>query len=139
MVHGAGAVVSSGGYRLPPGRRVIDAVQVAGGLAGDALPDAVNLAALLTDGERVYVPAVGESVPSLVVGPPGTTVPAGPVNLNTATADDLDSLPGIGPATAAAIIAHRDQHGPFATVDDLADVRGIGPAKVEALRGLVTT
>ncbi|MEZ5272883.1 MAG: helix-hairpin-helix domain-containing protein [Ilumatobacteraceae bacterium] len=63
---------------------------------------------------------------------------AGPVNLNTATADELDGLPGVGPATAAAIIAHRDAHGPFASVDQLADVRGIGPAKLEALRGLVT-
>ena len=63
---------------------------------------------------------------------------AGPVNLNTATADDLDALPGVGPAPAAAILAHRDQMGPFGAVDDLADVRGIGPAKLDALRGLVT-
>ena len=60
------------------------------------------------------------------------------MNLNTATATDLESLPGVGPATAATILAHREQHGPFASVDDLADVRGIGPAKLEALRGLVT-
>ncbi len=139
VVHVAGAVTSSGVYRLAPGSRVVDAVQAAGGLAGDALPDAVNLAALLTDGERVYVPRVGESIPPLVSVSSASSTAPGPVNLNTATADDLDSLPGIGPATAAAIIDHRDQHGPFVTVDDLADVRGIGPAKVEALRGLVTT
>ena len=65
-------------------------------------------------------------------------MPAGPVNVNTATADQLDVLPGVGPTTAAAIVAHREQHGPFQSVDQLGDVRGIGPAKLEALRGLVT-
>jgi competence protein ComEA len=138
VVHVAGAVAHTGVYRLPAGSRVVDAVQTAGGLAPDAAPDAVNLAAQVADGQRVYVPRVGEVVP---VEPPGggSTVPSGPVNLNSATADELDALPGVGPATAAAIIAHREQHGPFGSVDDLADVRGIGPAKVEALRGLVTT
>ncbi len=139
VVHVAGAVASSGVYRLPAGSRVIDAVQSAGGLAPDAQPDAVNLAALLADGERVYVPRLGEEVSPIVATTPGSTVAAGPVNLNSASADELDSLPGIGPATAAAIIAHRDLHGPFASLEDLADVRGIGPAKIEALRGLVTT
>jgi competence protein ComEA len=138
VVHVAGAVASSGVYRLPAGSRVVDAVQTAGGFAPDAAPDAVNLAALVTDGQRVYVPRAGEVVPAEPSGG-GSTVPAGPVNLNSATADELDALPGVGPATAAAIIAHREQHGPFGSVDDLADVRGIGPAKVEALRGLVTT
>ena len=65
-------------------------------------------------------------------------VPAGPIDLNHATVDELDVLPGIGPATAAAIVDHREQNGPFATVDDLEDVRGIGPAKLEAIRDLVT-
>lgn len=142
VVHVAGAVQSPGVYRLPGSARVIDAVQTAGGLAGDANPDAINLAAPVTDGERVYVPRVGEVAPPVVSGGSGggagVTAPAGPVNLNTATADDLDVLPGVGPATAAAILAYRDQHGPFASVDDLGEVRGIGPAKLEALRGLVT-
>ena len=85
-------------------------------------------------------PKVGEVAPVVVDsgGSPAVTTPSGPVNLNTATADDLDSLPGVGPSTAAAILAHREQHGPFTTVDELAEVRGIGPAKLEALRGLVT-
>ncbi|MBI4935749.1 MAG: helix-hairpin-helix domain-containing protein [Actinobacteria bacterium] len=139
VVHVAGAVAHPGVYRVAPASRVIDAVDRAGGLAGDAQPDALNLAAPLIDGERVYVPRVGESVP---VATPAvgevSDAPAGPVNLNRAEADELDQLPGVGPATAAAIIAHREQHGPFASVDDLADVRGIGPAKLEALRGLVT-
>jgi competence protein ComEA len=79
-------------------------------------------------------------IPAVVAGEPATdaTVPAAPVNVNTATADQLDVLPGVGPATAAAIVAHRQQHGPFQTVEQLGDVRGIGPAKLDALRGLVT-
>ena len=67
-----------------------------------------------------------------------TSAPAGPVDLNRATAEDLDSLPGVGPSTASAIIAFRDEHGPFGSVDDLLDVRGIGPAKLDAMRSLVT-
>lgn len=137
VVHVAGAVGHSGVYRVPAGSRVVDVVQVAGGLAADAQPDAINLAAPVTDGERVYVPRLGEPLP--VVGGPSTTgAPPGPVDLNTASADQLDELPGIGPATAAAIVAHREQFGPFSSVDDLADVKGIGPAKIEVLRGLVT-
>lgn len=142
VVHVAGAVKSPGVYRLTAGSRVIDAVEAAGGVAADSNSDAVNLAAALTDGERVYVPRVGEVAPVVASGSAGGagagTTPSGPVNLNSATADDLDTLPGVGPATAAAILTYRDQHGPFASVDDLGEVRGIGPAKLDALRGLVT-
>jgi competence protein ComEA len=139
VVHVAGAVRTTGVYRLPSGSRVIDAVQRAGGLTADAQPDAVNLAAPLADGERVYVPRLGEAVPVSASVGAASTAPPGPIDINRATADELDALPGIGPTTAAAIVAHRDQNGPFGSVDDLADVRGIGPAKMEALRGLVTT
>ncbi|MGB8862071.1 MAG: ComEA family DNA-binding protein [Ilumatobacteraceae bacterium] len=144
VVHVAGAVQAPGVYQLPAGARAVDAVQAAGGLAADANSDAINLAAPLADGQRVYVPRVGEAVPVVVGGSSGAAessgaaAATGPVNLNSATADDLDSLPGVGPSTAAAILAYRDQHGPFASVEALADVRGIGPAKLEALRGLVT-
>jgi competence protein ComEA len=139
VVHVAGAVQSPGVYRLSPGARVIDAVDAAGGVAADSNPDAINLAATLVDGERVYVPRLGEVAPAVVAGTIDDGTPAnGPVNLNTATSDDLDTLPGVGPTTAAAILAYRDQHGPFGSIDDLGEVSGIGPAKIEALRGLVT-
>ena len=146
VVHVAGAVVAPGVYRLPATARVVDALTAAGGAAPMARTDAVNLAAAVHDGDRVYVPTVDE-VPSVPAGVSGTAapggvaagVPSGPVDLNTATVDELDGLPGVGPATAAAIVAYRDANGPFASVDGLADVRGIGPAKLEAIRSLVTT
>lgn len=139
VVHVAGAVVAPGVHLLPAGARTIDAVTAAGGLTADANVDAVNLAAPMVDGQRVYVPRVGEVPPVVVDSGAGPTAaaPSGPVNVNTATADELDSLPGVGPSTAAAILAHRQQHGPFAAIEELGEVRGIGPAKLEALRGLV--
>jgi competence protein ComEA len=97
----------------------------------------VELAAPLTDGERVYVPRVGEAPPPPTGSTAGTSSSRGPVDLNRASAADLESLPGIGPALAQAIIDHRSQDGPFRSVDDLADVRGIGPAKMDQLRPLV--
>jgi competence protein ComEA len=147
VVHVAGAVVSPGVRRLPLGSRVTDALDAAGGaLPGADLPR-INLAAPLVDGQQVYVPKPGEDVPVAAGGglPSGTggagtggPVPGAPVDLNTATAEQLDTLPGVGPATAAAIIAHREQHGPFTSVDQLLDVRGIGEAKLEQLRDLVS-
>jgi len=134
VVHVAGAVQRSGVYRLRDGDRVVDAVEAAGGMAANAEADAINLAARLLDGQRVYVPRVGEAVP--LDGAPEQ--PSGPVDLNAATEEQLDDLPGVGPATAAAIVAHRVANGPFGSVDDLGDVRGIGAAKLEALRDLVT-
>ena len=140
VVYVAGAVAEPGVYTLPPLSRVTDAMSAAGGALATADLDVVNLAATVHDGERIYVPVVGEIVPAVLAGDAvaDATIPAGPVNVNTATADQLDVLPGVGPTTAAAIIAFREQHGPFQTVDQLGDVRGIGPAKLEALRGLVT-
>ncbi|CAN5457615.1 hypothetical protein BH10ACT2_BH10ACT2_03820 [soil metagenome] len=138
VVHVAGAVNAPGVYQVAAGSRVIDAVTAASGFAADANPDAVNLAALLADSERVYVPAIGESVAPVVVAAGGTTAEVGPININSADSKRLEDLPGVGPATATAIIAYRDQHGPFGSVEQLADVRGIGPAKLDAIRALVT-
>jgi competence protein ComEA len=140
VVYVTGAVRVPGVYTLGPADRVTDAIDAAGGPGSDADLGVVNLAAIVHDGERIYVPKVGETVPA-VVGDPvfvDDTVAAGPVNINSATADQLDVLPGVGPTTAVAIVAHRQQHGPFQTVEQLGDVRGIGPAKLDALRGLVT-
>lgn len=137
VVHVAGAVVAPGVHRLPPGARVIDAVDAAGGLAPDADAGAVNLAALAADGSQVYVPRVGEAPPMSAAGAPGEPAASGPVDLNTADEAALDTLPGIGPATAAAIVDHRERHGPFASVEGLLEVRGIGEAKLAALRDLV--
>ncbi len=147
LVHVAGAVLRPGVVLLRAGARATDAVDAVGGATNDADLDAVNLAAPLRDGDRLYVPHVGQPVPSVVAAsggfpsvaaPPGSAPPTGPVDLNRATVDELDALPGVGPATAAAIVAFRETHGPFSSVDDLLDVRGIGPAKLEAIRVLVT-
>jgi len=144
VVHVAGAVVAPGLHELSPGARVADAIGAAGGLLAEADEARINLAAPVADGERVYVPVVGENTPSVVVGgtqPPegaGGGPPAGPVNLNTADEAALDVLPGVGPATATAIITYREEIGGFTSVEELLDVPGIGEAKLEQLRPLVT-
>lgn len=143
VVHVAGAVAGPGVYRLAGDARVHTAIEAAGGVAPDADLDGLNLAAAVVDGERVYVPVVGEVDPATVPARPTTTAgpsasTSGPLDLNTATAAEFDSLPGVGPATATAIVDDRERNGPFATVDDLDRVPGIGPAKLAALRDLVT-
>jgi competence protein ComEA len=142
VVHVAGAVAAPGVHELPPGSRVVDAIEAAGGLVADADEARINLAAPVADGERVYVPRVGEVEPPPVSGSSGGgdagEGATGPVDLNRADEAALDALPGVGPATAAAIIEHRDQIGGFTSVDQLLDVRGIGEAKLEQLRPLVT-
>lgn len=144
LVHVAGAVVDPGVHELPTGARVVDAIEAAGGLTPAADGSRINLAARVADGERVYVPAVGEAAPPLLADGAGadgsgtSAAPVGPVDLNDADEAALDALPGIGPATAAAIIEHRRQIGRFTSVEQLLDVRGIGEAKLEQLRPLVT-
>ncbi len=138
LAHAAGAVRSPGVYSLPAGARVRDLVDAAGGAAHDADLDRINLAAPVADGSQVYVPRKGEAVPSGAPGGAGETAPAGPLDLNTATLEQLDALPGVGPATAKAILDERAKRGRFGSVDELLDVRGIGPAKLDAIRDLVT-
>lgn len=144
VVHVAGAVASAGVYRVEAGARVDEAIRLAGGPTPDADIDVVNLAAVVVDGSRIYVPHVGETIRPEVVPTGGgggvvTTIAAGPVNVNVATIEELDQLPGVGPATAAAILTERERNGPFVSVDDLDRVPGIGPARLDALRDLVTT
>jgi competence protein ComEA len=139
VVHAAGAVAHPGLYRLVRGARVDDLLRAAGGAAPDADLDRVNLAAPVADGSRVYVARVGEPVPAASAGASGDgSEDSGPVDLNTATLEQLDDLPGVGPATAKAIIDERTRRGRFGSVDDLLNVRGIGPAKLDAIRDLVT-
>ncbi|MDF1541666.1 MAG: ComEA family DNA-binding protein [Anaerosomatales bacterium] len=143
-VHVAGAVRVPGLYELEPGARVGDALTVAGGTLDDAALDAVNLARLLADGEQVYVPSE-EEVEAGVAQPgaaaagaaPNAAPGGGAVDINTATAGELEALPGVGPATAAKIIAEREANGPFAAPEDLMRVAGIGEKKFEALRDLI--
>ena len=139
VVHVAGAVKNPGLIVGAAGWRVADAIAAAGGTSPGADLDRVNLAAPIADGERLFVPEVDEDPPPVVTGT-GSAASAGPsaesqpVDVNAAGPGELERLPGVGPVTAAAIVAHRDAHGSFGSVDALVAVRGIGPATVEALR-----
>lgn len=137
-----GAVSNPGVYELDADARVNDAIQVAGGLTSEADAAAINRAALLTDGQKVYVPHVGEEVETTAgaatpASPGGASSDASPVNINTASVDDLDTLPGIGPSTAQAIVDERAQNGAFASIEDIMRVSGIGEKKFEKLKGLI--
>lgn len=132
VVDVAGAVRRPGVYRLPTGARVTDAIDRAGGPAGDALLEAINRAARLTDGQQVVVPARGPAGAAAAVGvPPGDE---GPISLGSATVEQLDTIDGIGPVTAEKIIEYRDQHGGLGSVEQLDELSGIGPATMESLR-----
>ena len=140
VVHVVGEVQRPGLYRLRDGARIADAVRRAGGARRGADLAALNLAAPLVDGVQVLVPA--RARPSGAV-PGGTTpsdgvVPVGPISLSSATIEEFDELPGVGPITAQKIVDYRAEHGPFASVDDLDAVPGIGPTRIEQLRDLVT-
>jgi competence protein ComEA len=138
VVHVVGAVYEPGLYRLDEGSRIDDAVRKAGGAKPKAALELVNLAAPVADGQQVVVPvrsgpadapATAESVPGAAGG--------GPVHLNTATLDELDALPGVGPVTAQKILDYRAAKGAFSSVDELDAVPGIGPARLEQLKPLV--
>ncbi|MFV0260727.1 MAG: helix-hairpin-helix domain-containing protein [Acidimicrobiales bacterium] len=146
-VHMAGAVHRPGVVLLQPGSRVVDAIDAAGGATPEADLDLLNLAAPVADGIQIRVPVAGETVvgPAAPGSVPTGSEPAGasgadgaPVNLNTATAAELETLPGIGPTRAEEIIRWRDEHGPFRGADQLLDVPGIGPATLERLADRIT-
>ena len=136
VVDVVGAVARPGLYRLGEGTRIADAVARAGGATAKAALALVNLAAPLADGEQVVVPARGAAGAG-AASPPATGTPAAPLDLNTATAEQLDALPGVGPSTAAKIIAFRQQHGAFHSLAELDAVPGIGPSRIAQLKGLV--
>lgn len=142
LVHVAGAVVRPGVVVLDAESRVVDAIDAAGGARTDGAVDMLNLAALVTDGDRIEVPVFGEERAPAVLHQrsvaAGSESPPGPVDINDADVALLETLPGIGPATAAAIVQHRETHGPFVSIDELTAVSGIGPAKLARLGELVT-
>ncbi len=127
-VHVSGAVLTPGVYSLPAGSRVEDAVLAAGGFAPGAEEDGINLAAEVVDGQQVDVPGIVST----------SHVNAGRVNINTATVDELDALPGIGPTTAQEIVDYRLEHGNFASIQEIRNVPGIGPATYDKIKDYIT-
>lgn len=145
QVHVAGAVVRPGLYDLPEGSRVMDAIEAAGGFVAEADKNGINLAARLEDAQRLDVPFVSgyvaEEEQGFVVISEGTPSPlAGEelVNINTASLEELDTLPGIGPTTAQKIIDYREANGAFARIEDIVNVSGIGSATFEDIKDLIT-
>ena len=135
LVHVVGAVRSPGLYRLDEGSRIDDAITAAGGPRPKAALDLVNLASPVADGQQVVVPVRGRAASAGGAGVGGST--AERVHLNTATLEDLDALPGIGPITAQKILDYRTEHGAFSSVEELDAVPGIGPARLAELTELV--
>lgn len=133
LVHVDGAVLEPGVYELAEGSRVNDAVAAAGGLRDDAQTTGLNLAAKVVDGEKIQVPVVGESVAPSSGSEGATTL----ININTADAETLDELPGVGESTARAIVEDREKNGPFSTPEDLMRVSGIGEKKYAQLEAMI--
>ena len=148
LVHVVGQVNAPGVVEIPTGSRVVDAIAAAGGATAEADTAAVNLARQAVDGEQVYVPAPGEVAPVPGAGPAPAGGPGGgdtsgtpgaaSVNLNSAGSEELQTLPGVGPALAQRILDWRESNGTFGSIDQLQDVSGIGPVVFEGLRALVT-
>jgi competence protein ComEA len=143
VVDVAGRIRRPGIVTLPLGSRVADALEAAGGVRSDVELSTLNLARVLVDGEQLLVGVEAATPPTTsatppVAAPPPAGVPGALVDLNTATEADLDTLPGIGPVTAQAILDWRAEHGGFTSVDELLEVSGIGEVTLEELRPLVT-
>lgn len=136
-VHVVGEVKQPGIYTLENGSRVYEAIEAAGGLTPEADVKQINLAALAIDGKQIIVPKEGEDLTSMQETHSGKTT-AGLININTASIELLETLPGIGPAKASAIVQYRQQHGAFQRLEDLLNVKGIGPATFESIKNLVT-
>ena len=151
-VHVVGAVPRPGLYEFAEGARVQDAIDAAGGLLASASVDSINLAALLEDGQQLNIPYKAGEEPStsnpnddtsLVL--PGVTEETQSnssqelININTASVEELDSLPGIGPTIAQRIIDYRDENGPFQTIEDILNVSGVGPSTFDQIKDLITT
>ncbi len=138
VVHVAGEVNHPGVYRLPAGSRVTDGVRRAGGATARAATDGINLAARLSDGQQVIVPArtpaVGGGTATAGASTAASAAADGPISLGSATLEELDTIDGIGPVTAQDILDYRDQHGGISSIDELNRVSGIGPATMESLR-----
>jgi competence protein ComEA len=137
VVDVAGAVRHSGLYRLRPGSRIDDAIAAAGGPTAKAQLDSVNLAAPVADGEQIVVPGRGAAGVIAASPPAAGSSPSAPLDLNSATLEQLENLPGIGPVTAQKILDYRQTHGAFHSVAELEGVPGIGPAHMAQLKGLV--
>lgn len=133
-VYVTGAVANPGVYSLDEGLRVCDAVEAAGGLTEDADASTVNLARVLSDGEHIALPTKAEVETALAQGSAGGAAASSLVNINTADASALETLSGVGSATAQAIISDREQNGPFSTIEDLMRVDGIGEKKFAKLK-----
>ena len=134
QVHVAGAVRRPGIVEMIPGAITADAIEAAGGALPGADLDSLNLAAEIRPGQRILVPLPGTAVPT---GDPAAVPGHSGLDLNRASAADLEALPGIGPSLALAIVQYRDQHGPFQSIDELLEVPGIGPSRLAQLRDLV--
>ena len=138
VVHVVGAVNEPGLYTLAEGSRIDDAVREAGGAKPKAALELVNLAAPVADGQQVVVPLrSGPAGVPATAGSASTGAPGGPVHLNTATLEELDALPGVGPVTAQKILDYREEHGGFGSVEELAQVPGIGEKRLASLRDQV--
>ena len=134
VVHVSGAVVNPGLYQLPHGSRILDAIQAAGGLLPEADEEALNLAALLKDGQRVLVPTHAQAQATTS----SNSASGALIDINSASQEALESLPGIGPVLAQRIDEYRESNGPFATIEDLLKVEGVGADTFEKLKELVT-